>query len=366
MDYEELRITQFAETLRFYGDMRFKQLTLFIGAMTAAGAGVAQFWNLRVLIAIAGMAVTAVMWTMEVRSTLYWRALWEKYPDLWPVPKTGCFGWLSATNVVLFLYLSFYVFWLECAFRWKPSLLLLVPGTAVVSLLVDFSVRSYWRFGGRKAGKGAGFPGISNMQNGSLQPGPTGAPGKKSISKWRVVNSELVLNNKWAKVRRDCCELPNGSEIDDYYYWEGGDFAIIFALTADLKVAVVRQYKHGVKEVVSELPAGMIMDSDGNPLEAAKRELREETGCEAKEWHPLGLLNVSSAKATTKAYAFLALSVQQVCAPRLDETEEIQVVYSPFSSVLNQIGTGEFRDSNSIATCLLALRQLTGSDTTRA
>ena len=365
MDYEELRIAQFAETLRFYGDMRFKQLTLFIGAMTAAGAGVAQFWNLRVLIAIAGMALTAVMWTMEVRSTLHWRALWEKYPDLWPAPKMGRFGWLSATNVVLFLYLSFYVFWLCGAVRWKPSLLLILPGAAIGILLVIFSVTSYWRFGGRKGGKSDAVPCISNMQNGSLQRDPTGGPGKKSISKWRVANSELVLNSKWARVRRDWCELPNGSKVDDYYYWEGGDFAIIFALTADLKVAVVRQYKHGVKEVVSELPAGMNMDTDGNPLETAKRELREETGCEAKEWHPLGLLNVSSAKATTKAYAFLALSVQQVCAPRPDETEEIQVVYSTFSSVLDQIATGEFRDSNSVATCLLALRQLAGSETTR-
>src|SRR4051812_21387285 len=115
------------------------------------------------------------------------------------------------------------------------------------------------------------------------------------IRPWRVLKSELAFENKWAKIRHDECELPGGQIVEDYYYWEGGDFSQVFALTLDREVVLTRQYKHGVKEVVLELPAGMI-SSNELPLVTAKRELQEETGYTAKDWIPLGELNVSSAK----------------------------------------------------------------------
>ena len=81
---------------------------------------------------------------------------------------------------------------------------------------------------------------------------------EKNVEKWQTKDSVLVLDNRWAKVRRDICLLPDGTEIDGYYYWEGGHFAQIFALTAEDQVVLVRQYRHGVKEVNIELPAGLI------------------------------------------------------------------------------------------------------------
>jgi len=175
---------------------------------------------------------------------------------------------------------------------------------------------------------------------------------------WTVKDSELVLNNRWAKVRRDTCILPNGLEIDDYYYWEGGDFAQVFALTPEGQTVLVRQYKHGVKEIVLELPAGMIATSDTSPLTTAQRELLEETGFEASFWQALGTLHVSSAKATTRAYPFLARQSRWVCEPSLDEQEAIQVVLCPIPEVLSLIAGGTIRDSHSIAACFLALHAL--------
>lgn len=181
---------------------------------------------------------------------------------------------------------------------------------------------------------------------------------EERIENWVVKDSTLVLDHRWAKVRRDVCILPGGFEIDDYYYWEGGDFAQVFALTSENQVALVRQYKHGVKEIVLELPAGMIENADVNPLDTARRELLEETGFEASEWRALGVLNVSSAKATTRAYPFLALGAQQIDQPSLDVTEAIQVIQCSIHEVLDLITKGEIRDSHSIATCFLALRAL--------
>src|SRR5947209_2031155 len=169
---------------------------------------------------------------------------------------------------------------------------------------------------------------------------------ERKLEKWQVKDSIRVLDHHWAKVRRDSCILPNGSEIDDYYYWEGGDFAQVFALTAESQVILVRQYKHAVKEIVLELPAGMIEATDASPLAAAQRELLEETGFEANKWQSLGILHVSSAKATTCAYPFLAQIAQRRHSPRLDNEEDIEVILSSVPEVLDLIAKGVIRDAN--------------------
>ena len=80
---------------------------------------------------------------------------------------------------------------------------------------------------------------------------------EKKVGKWQIKDSVLVLDNQWAKVRRDVCLLPDGTEIDGYYYWEGGHFAQVFALTPDDQAILVSQYRHGVREINIELPAGL-------------------------------------------------------------------------------------------------------------
>jgi hypothetical protein len=65
----DTRLSQLAENYRFFGDTRFKQLTLFVAAMSAAGAGVAQYPGIRWWIALGALFVTGVMWVAEVRAT---------------------------------------------------------------------------------------------------------------------------------------------------------------------------------------------------------------------------------------------------------------------------------------------------------
>ena len=178
------------------------------------------------------------------------------------------------------------------------------------------------------------------------------------IAPWRVRETQLVFDNRWAKVRRDTCELPDGRPVPDYHYWEGNDFAQVFALTDESRVVLVRQYKHAVKEIVLELPAGLISPEDEAPLATARRELLEETGFGAGEWQALGRLNVSSAKATTRAYPFLATRALRVAEPRPDENEQIEVVLATIPDLMDLISAGEIRDSNSIACSLLSLRAL--------
>jgi 8-oxo-dGTP pyrophosphatase MutT (NUDIX family) len=180
----------------------------------------------------------------------------------------------------------------------------------------------------------------------------------ETIHPWRILHSERVLDNHWAKVRKDSCELESGLTVPDYYYWEGGDFALIFALTVSGEVLLTRQYKHGVKEITLELPAGLIDSADESSLAAAQRELREETGYAGGEWRSLGELNISSAKSTTRASAFLARNVEMTGAQKLDRNERIECVSANLAELMRLIEDRTIHDAPSIATIFLALRAL--------
>ena len=183
-------------------------------------------------------------------------------------------------------------------------------------------------------------------------------PANSSLQKWIVQSSEMVLDNRWARVRCDSCLLPGGRVVPDYFYWVGGDYSQIVALTPENDVILTRQYKHGVKEIVTELPVGLIDAGDESPLAAAQRELREETGFTAPNWRHLGTLNVSAGKATTQAHLFLATDAVCSEAPQLDPNEQIEVLFLPFSGVMACMVSGEIRDSGSLAAMLLALKAL--------
>jgi ADP-ribose pyrophosphatase len=178
------------------------------------------------------------------------------------------------------------------------------------------------------------------------------------IQPWKVKKSELILDNKWARVRRDVCELPNGDIIPDYFYWEGGDFVQVFAVTVEKKIVLTRQYKHAARSVVIELPAGMIDPNGETALEAAKRELREETGYAGEAWTPLSVLNVSSAKSTTKAHAFLLTNAAKTANAISSPNEQIEAFLLPIDELMQSITEQKIVDVNSIATTFLAIRKL--------
>jgi ADP-ribose pyrophosphatase len=181
---------------------------------------------------------------------------------------------------------------------------------------------------------------------------------KMVLQPWKVKETELILDHRWAKVRRDVCELPNGDIVPDYFYWEGGDFAQVFAMTEERKIVLTRQYKHAARNVVIELPAGMIDPNGETALEAAKRELREETGYAGDAWTPLSVLNVSSAKSTTKAHAFLLTNAVKVADAISSPNEQIETFLLPIDELMQYIMEQKIVDVNSIATTFLATRKL--------
>ena len=103
------------------------------------------------------------------------------------------------------------------------------------------------------------------------------------MMKWEILSSDYLLKSKWLTVRKDYVRMPSGIEMDDYYVLEYPDWINVIAITEDGKFVIERQYRHGTQSVDYELCAGTIEDGE-TPIDAAKRELFEETGYKGGEW----------------------------------------------------------------------------------
>ena len=103
------------------------------------------------------------------------------------------------------------------------------------------------------------------------------------------------------------------------------EYALIVPVTADGRFVMIREFKQGVGEICLNAPAGGLNPGE-SPLDGARRELLEETGYAADDWQSLGNFAVDGSTGCGRGHLFLARDAKRVAPPRLDETEEIDVV----------------------------------------
>lgn len=168
----------------------------------------------------------------------------------------------------------------------------------------------------------------------------------------------MVFDHKWYTLRRDHVQLPNGHEMDDYFVSVRPDVVLTFPITEDGHVLFVRQYKHAAADIFLELPGGVIDAHETSPLEAAKRELLEETGYTSDEVETVLEVIDNPTKDTNRVYYFIARNVRKVAEQDLDESEHIEVVRVPLEEVAEMVLSGKVHVAGSVALCLLALRRL--------
>jgi 8-oxo-dGTP pyrophosphatase MutT (NUDIX family) len=173
---------------------------------------------------------------------------------------------------------------------------------------------------------------------------------------WRLLGSELVLDHRWFRVRRDTVELPTGLVVDDYLVAVRDDFALVAAVTEADELVLVRQWKQGVRAVTLELPGGIV--DDEHPEVGAARELLEETGYRCDELRAVGGGPLDPSKETNSAHLFVGTGARRVAEPELDATEEIEVVLLPLDEVRATIREGAIAAPTSVAGIYLALDAL--------
>jgi ADP-ribose pyrophosphatase len=138
---------------------------------------------------------------------------------------------------------------------------------------------------------------------------------------------------------------------------------MVVAVTPDGKVIMERSYKHGPRRVATSLPAGYLEDGEA-PIDAARRELREETGYEADEWKSLGSFTVDGNYGVSTEHAFLALGARQVResgGPGHDDLEEIELLTLPLDEAVALIEQGEVVQLSSAAALALAALALSSA-----
>ena len=166
------------------------------------------------------------------------------------------------------------------------------------------------------------------------------------------LSSEVKYDGALLHIRRDTVRLPNGKTATREYNIHYGAVCII-PLLENGDVLLERQYRYPLREVITEIPAGKLDAPDEDPLEAAKRELREETGATAAEWHALGLFCPTGAYSTERIYMYLARGLT-FGARELDEDEFLNVFRMTLDELVDKVLAGEIPDAKPQAAALRA------------
>ena len=176
-------------------------------------------------------------------------------------------------------------------------------------------------------------------------------------SGWERLGSDTLLETSYFNLRSDRLRLPDGSVKDPYYVLERPDAAIVFPVTNDGEVVLVRQYRPPLGMMELGLPAGLVEGGE-EPLAAARRERSEETGYAGGEWVSLGSVASSPSLKDNWAYLFLARGVEEASAPDPDEHELIEIVKVPVEKLRDLVRAGEIVSSSGVAAVMLGLERL--------
>lgn len=174
--------------------------------------------------------------------------------------------------------------------------------------------------------------------------------------RWEVLRSEIAYRCRIFAVRRDESRSLGSGRTHDFHVLETSDWVNVIPLTADRRVVMVRQFRHGIRDLTLEVPAGLIDPGDASPLVAAQRELREETGCAAAAVVSLGAVHPNPAIMNNRCHMFVAYDVEQVGPPECDVTEELTVERVRFDDIPDLIASGVI--SNALTVVAFHLLQL--------
>lgn len=172
----------------------------------------------------------------------------------------------------------------------------------------------------------------------------------------KKVSSEKIFDGVVLHVVKDAVTLPNGNPATRELIRHVGAVAVV-PMTEDGKVIVERQYRYPMDMVITEIPAGKLDSKTEDPLEAAKRELREETGITADEWTNLGIYFPTPAYSDEQIHVYLARGLHRGTQD-LDEDEFLCVKEIPLEELVNEIMEGKICDGKTQFALLKTARLL--------
>ncbi len=191
---------------------------------------------------------------------------------------------------------------------------------------------------------------------------------KKDTLAWEEISCEHVIQDEWMDLRKSAYRFPDGKIFAPYYSYSRRDYVVVVASDCNGNYICVRQFRHGLREVTTEFPAGGIDVRDTKEGEisrdmeediaflAAKRELLEETGYESDEWEHLLTIPSDATICDNYGYLYMAKNCRKVSGQELDETEFVEVITLSFDQIEDLLRRGKFQQAMHITAWLLAQR----------
>lgn len=160
------------------------------------------------------------------------------------------------------------------------------------------------------------------------------------IKKWEKTGSESLHNYRVFTTRQDRRISPRTGHEHTFYIIESNDWVNIVPITADGKVIMIRQFRHGLEDITLEVPGG-IVDEGEDPLDSAVRELLEETGYAGDEVVKTGFVAPNPALFNNTCHSYLAKNVRLVAEPHFDGSEDISIEEIDLADVPRLIRAGK-------------------------
>jgi len=165
----------------------------------------------------------------------------------------------------------------------------------------------------------------------------------KGLRPWKTLSKNTILDHsKFLKVESHEVQLPDGEIIPDWTWVTIPSAAIILARREDGRFLCFRQTKYAV-EGTSLATVGGMLEPDEEPLDAAKRELLEETGYESSNWVDLGNYILDPNRGVATMHLFLALDAKYVSPPNSDDLEDQELLILGKNELKAALQAGEFK-----------------------
>lgn len=169
-------------------------------------------------------------------------------------------------------------------------------------------------------------------------------------------SSREIFDGRILHLFEDTVTLPNGKPAFREVIRHVGAVCVI-PVTEDGKVVVERQFRYPIDRVITEIPAGKLDSRQEPRLEAAKRELLEETGITAENWQELGLFYPAAAYCDEAITMYLATGLR-FGERKLDDDEFLNVELVPLKELVDEVMVGKIPDAKTQLAVLKAAKIL--------